>query len=76
MPRNLAGATMHIANKVNCNCHPQVDGKNSHVLDQIISATVHILTVDIFYQLILLFKRSTFMQLLMWSDISTIFSKQ
>ena len=38
--------------------------------------TVHILTVHIFHQLVLLFKNSIFMQLLMWSDISSIFSKQ
>ena len=38
--------------------------------------TAHILTVHIFHQLVLLFKNSIFMQLLMWSDISSIFSKQ
>ena len=38
--------------------------------------TAHILTVHIFYQLVLLFKNSIFMQLLIWSDISSIFSKQ
>ena len=38
--------------------------------------TAHILTVHIFHQLVLLFKNSIFMQLSMWSDISSIFSKQ
>ena len=38
--------------------------------------TAHILTVHIFHQLVLLFKNSIFMQLLMGSDISSIFSKQ
>ena len=38
--------------------------------------TAHILTVHIFYQLVLLLKNSIFMQLLMWCEISSIFSKQ
>ena len=49
---------------------------NSHFSKGKDSATAHIETVDIFYQLILSFKSSIFIQLLMWSDISTIFSKQ
>ena len=29
MLHHLAGATTQIANKVNLNCHPQVDGNNA-----------------------------------------------